>query len=344
MPRVWPVRTEVIHIAHPMDPYSPEPCHRGAMTSPFQADPTQTLWRYRELLDQDLSRQRIQRLVACGDLRRLRKNCYLPDHYWASLSTMQRLALQAEAHHHSLVGLSTTALAYSHETAAVLHRLRLWKPGSKVHVTQPTRTSNASHGADVRNHSAHLTDDDVVLIHGLPVTSLQQTAIDCARSLSFDQALIIADQSLARGVSKASALERIDLLGPVTGVGKAWDVMRAADALSESPGETLTRGRLHRFRLPAPQLQLNVPTRLGRYRLDFGWPELKVGLEFDGRVKYFDSTPTSEVLYQERRREKALTEDGWTIIRIEWADLFRETELEARLRGTLHSAALRSAA
>ncbi len=319
------------------------------MTFPIQADPTQTLWRYRELLDQGLSRQRIQRLVACGDLRRLRKNCYVPEYHWASLSAMERLALQAEAHHHSLVGLPSTAMAYSHETAAVLHRLRLWKPGSKVHVTQPTRTSNASHGADVRNHSASFTDDDVVLLHGLPVTSLQQTAIDCARTLSFDQALIIADQSLARGVSKASALERIDLLGPVTGVGKAWDAVRAADALSESPGETLTRSRLHRFRLPAPQLQLDVPTRLGRYRLgryrlDFGWPDLRVGLEFDGRVKYFDPTPTSEVLYQERRREKALTEDGWTILRIEWADLFRETELEARLRGTLHSAALRSAA
>ncbi len=56
-----------------------------------------------------------------------------------------------------------------------------------------------------------------------------------------------------------------------------------------------------------------------------------MALEFDGKSKYFDFQPTAEVVFQERRREKALTEMGWTIIRIEWKDLFREQELKARL-------------
>ncbi|MHA7210226.1 type IV toxin-antitoxin system AbiEi family antitoxin domain-containing protein [Arthrobacter sp. MDT1-65] len=312
------------------------------MTPSTDALGARTLWRYQELLDEGLSRQRIQRLVAGGELRRLRKNCYVPDEYWAALTPLQRLAFRAEAHHHSLVGLVTTQHVYSHETAAALHGLSLWRPAPDVHVTQPTRTSNASHGADVRNHSASLGEDDVVILRGLPSTSLRRTMLDCARTLPFDQALIIADQCLARGVPRDSSLEALDLLGPVTGITRARLVVVAADPLSESPGETLTRSRLLRFRLPPARSQVEVDTRYGLYRLDFAWPELLVGLEFDGRVKYFE-TATDEVLYQERRREKALTEQGWTIVRIEWSDLFREAELEARIRRAL-DAALRKAA
>lgn len=311
------------------------------MTLQTGLDSPQTLWRYTELLDQGLSRQRIHHLVAQGELRRLRKNCYVAESHWAELSVLQRLALGAAAHHHSLVGIPTNGHVYSHETAAVLHQLELWRPGIDVHVTQPTRTSNASHGSDVRNHCASFDDDDVVLLHGLPVTSLRRTTIDCARTLTVDQALIIADQGLRRGVSRATTLNDIELLGPVTGVARAREVLEAADAAAESPGETLARARIRRFGLPRPQAQLEVTTRLGRHRLDFGWPELRVGLEFDGRIKYFAVEPTDEVLYQERRRERALIEAGWTILRIEWADLFREAELEARLRNVLHSAAVR---
>ncbi|WP_258062446.1 hypothetical protein [Arthrobacter sp. B0490] len=313
------------------------------MTPSTDAFGARTLWRYQELLDEGLSRQRIQRLVACGELCRLRKNCYVPDAYWAALTPLERLAFRAEAHHHSLVGLVTTQHVYSHETAAALHGLSLWKPGPEVHVTQPTRTSNASHGADVRNHSANLNEDDVVVLRGLPSTSLHRTMLDCARTLPFDQALIIADQCLARGVPRTASLEGLELLGPVTGIARAREVVMAADPLSESPGETLTRSRLLRFRLPPARSQVDVDTRHGLYRLDFGWPELLVGLEFDGRVKYF-GTATDEVLYQERRREKALTEQGWTIVRIEWSELFREAELEARIRRALDAALRRAAA
>jgi len=305
---------------------------------------TKTLWRYRELLDEGLSRQQIHRLVVSGDLRRLRKNCYVPEPYWSRLSTEQQLVLRAHAHHHSLIGRDTVHHVYSHETAALLHGLSLWRPGNDVHVTQPTRTSNASHGADVRNHSAQLADDDVVILEGLPVTSMLRTAVDCARSLSFDRALIVADQCMARGITQRAARTAIDLLGPSAGVGRASAVIAAADPLSESPGETLTRSRLLRFGLPPARSQVEVTTRGGRYRLDFAWPDLRVGLEFDGRVKYFGAQPTDEVIYEERRRERALVEEGWTILRIEWGDLFREAELEARLRRTLRLAAARTAA
>jgi very-short-patch-repair endonuclease len=65
--------------------------------------------------------------------------------------------------------------------------------------------------------------------------------------------------------------------------------------------------------------------------MDFAWKVEKVALEFDGKSKYFDYRPTDEVLFEERRREKALTEDGWLFVRVEWKDLFREQEFKNRL-------------
>ncbi|MFF1832193.1 hypothetical protein [Paenarthrobacter sp. NPDC058040] len=54
-------------------------------------------------------------------------------------------------------------------------------------------------------------------------------------------------------------------------------------------------------------------------------------MEFDGKVKYFDYAPTDEVIYKERQRENALIEQGWTVIRIEWRDLFNEQEFKTRV-------------
>ena len=64
--------------------------------------------------------------------------------------------------------------------------------------------------------------------------------------------------------------------------------------------------------------------------MDFAWKVEKVALEFDGKTKYFDYRPTAEVIFEERRREKALTEDGWLFVRVEWKDLFREQEFKNR--------------
>ncbi|GAB3551323.1 hypothetical protein GCM10027404_20230 [Arthrobacter tumbae] len=80
------------------------------------------------------------------------------------------------------------------------------------------------------------------------------------------------------------------------------------------------------------------------HRLDFAWEGIKLALEFDGRTKYFDYAPTEEVLFQERRRERALMEQGWTFIRIEWKDLFDEARLKDRILGAIQRAEARQAA
>ncbi|MFJ6281207.1 type IV toxin-antitoxin system AbiEi family antitoxin domain-containing protein [Arthrobacter subterraneus] len=302
------------------------------------------LWLTAELMDRGLTKRNIQALVKSGRLVRLRRGCYMAAAAWKKLSPDDRAFRLIHAHRHATVATGSGSGTYSHTSAARAHQLYLWEVDSLIHLTQPSNISSTSHAPDVRNHQARLEPDDVVLVGNLPVTSLERTVVDCARILPFRQGLVIAEHALQKGASEDLMWRSIEQLIGHKGVARARKVMAHASSLSESPGETLTWYFLHKMRLPMPVQQLRVPTRNGAHRLDFAWKDIKLALEFDGRTKYFDYAPTSEVLFQERRREKALMEEGWTFIRIEWKDLFDEGRLKKRVLDAIARAEARKAA
>lgn len=293
------------------------------------------LWRAEELLDGGLSTRRISQLTGAGALVRLRRGCYVRGSYWAGLDRDAAARCRIEAYAHRTLTCSTGGSVFSHTSAARLHGLCLWQVDETIHLTVPFLPSSGGHAEDVQAHTRRLADADVVHLAGLRATSLERTAADSCLILSYSQGLIVMDHALRLGADRA-ALERycIQLRG-ASGVGTLRKVLAHADPLSESPGETLARDLVRRLRLPAPVLQLEVRTRVGTCRIDCAWPEPRVALEFDGRRKYFDFAPTSEAVFAERRREKALMELGWMVIRIEWRDLFREREFKARLLAAL---------
>ncbi|WP_256939752.1 hypothetical protein [Arthrobacter sp. BF1] len=59
-------------------------------------------------------------------------------------------------------------------------------------------------------------------------------------------------------------------------------------------------------------------------------------LEFDGKGKYFDYRPTDEAVFLERKRESALLEAGWVVIRIQWKDLFNEAYFKEKVLAALN--------
>jgi len=88
----------------------------------------------------------------------------------------------------------------------------------------------------------------------------------------------------------------------------------------------------------APANQDQPRHRLGPVPLRHRAPEVeqqKVILEFDGRAKYFQYAPTEEVVFEERRREKAMQAQGWKVVRIEWDDLSRPWDVDRKLREAL---------
>lgn len=300
--------------------------------------PHGNLWRTQELLDLGISKRTITGLVAEGTLVRLRQGCYIRGSRWEKQSPKVRGLQLIMAHAHGTRTTSAGSFRYSHTSGARLHGLFLWNVDSRIHLTQPTPPSRNRHGRDVICHTGQVAEGDRAMVKGLPTTSLERTVTDCGLILPYRQALILTDHALRLGADMTAMEATAARLDRRAGVRNLRRVLSAADPSSESPGETLTRDLIARLGLPAPEPQVPVLSRHGLFRLDFAWRERKLALEFDGKAKYFDYRPTDEVIFQERQREKALTEDGWLFIRVEWKDLFREQEFKNRL---LHGLASR---
>lgn len=299
--------------------------------NPLELPPTRNLWRTEQLLDLGYGPRAIRSLLDSGALVRLRYGCYIRASLWRAQSPTARSRQLIYAHAHGTHTTSTGTFLYSHTSAARLRRLHLWDVDNAIHLLQKVRPSNERHGRDVRCHTRPFADHDVAVVNGLRTTSLERTTADCAMLLPYRQALILTDHALRLGADPATLQAMADDLDGRRGIRTFRRVLASADPRSESPGETLTRDLILRCRIRPPEPQLEVISRVGRYRLDFAWKEEKVALEFDGKIKYFDYSPTPEVLFEERRREKALTEEGWRFVRVEWKDLFLEQEFKSRL-------------
>lgn len=269
-----------------------------------------------------------QRLVRAGALRRVAHGVYADSTWWHALGDRDRTVQR----HLAVTRTATAPPVFCQDSAALLHGWRLLRdPGSPQVLHGPglgTRsTDRAAH-----HHSGRLPDDDVAERNGVLLTTPLRTALDCARFLPLGDAVVVLDQALAAGVDPGALTARLAPLPGHRGVRRARTALDLADPLAESPGETLTRIVLLQSALPPFVSQLTVRTSRGVYRADFAWPEARVLLEFDGRVKYFLDRPTDQVLYEERRRELALLAEGWTVLRTDWEAVTRRPEqLVARL-------------
>jgi very-short-patch-repair endonuclease len=109
------------------------------------------------------------------------------------------------------------------------------------------------------------------------------------------------------------------------------------DGGAESPYETKTRLVLVGGGLPRPQTQIEVLNDWGAVmaRIDIGWEEWKVGVEFDGAHHWTD--PAQRTRDIDRLAE--LEARGWTIIRVS-ADMLRHRPhvVVARTRSALLAA------
>jgi len=194
----------------------------------------------------------------------------------------------------------------------------------------------------VRRHTIALLEDDTTDVGGAPVTTPLRTALDCACSMSPERALGVVDSALRAGADLAALVARADDARGRRGVVRARRVIALADA-QESVGESRTRRHLAAAGLPRPELAIPVETFLGTRWVDLGWPGLKVGIEFDGAVKYSGGEygDPRRRLFDEKRRHDALVDAGWVLIHVTWADLAHPERLVARVRAALASAGRR---
>lgn len=298
-------------------------------------------WRTRQLNEMGLNAASIAALVRARVLIRARHGCYVRAEYWDKFDPRGQERLAILLHAHAAVSSSWARSVYSHASAARLHGLPLWRADKFIHLTLPAQQSTVGRAPDVRIHCRPLLDSECTQIDGVTVTNVLRTSVDCALTMNYKQALILMDHALRTGIPRAVLQREAAALDGHRGIRIFRAALDFASASSESAGESLTRDLIATCNIEPPVQQFPLSTRLGGYRADFAWPQYKVILEFDGEGKYFNYRPTPEVLREERRRENVLIEQGWTVIRIGWNDLFNERVFKSRLLAALRKGGMK---
>jgi hypothetical protein len=234
-------------------------------------------------------------------------------------------ALRSEA-----VTLLLPAAVVSGSSAAVLWGVDLVGVDDDVEVTLPPR-SHMVRLPGVTARRAVLHRGDACRRKGVPVTTPEATAVRLAAVLDHDRAVAAVDQLIATGVVDLGAIRARAALMSGPGSARARAVAESADGLAESPQETRVRLLLQRSGLPCPVPQYRIEHG-GRFvaRVDFGWPEHKVAVEYDGAWHGEQGQ-----FIRDRRRLNRLRAAGWTVVFVTADDLRRPGRLIAEIAAAL---------
>ena len=269
-----------------------------------------------DLVALGVTSRRLQVEVARGRLLRPRRGIYVDAQHWRSMNADARYRFRVRA-----TGLTRTSpLVVSHQSAAALHGFPIigsWP--STVHALK-TGASGGSPRPGVTLHTGG-PPADVVEIDGLTATTVERTLVDVASGSRLVVAVTMLDHALRLGLTTRAALfAMLDQVNPRYGAARARFAIQFATPLSNRPGESLSRVRMHELGFEAPELQVAFVVSGGKRAIvDFYWRGCRLIGEFDGRGKYQRDEFThgrdpGEIVWQEKLREDELRKivDGFT--------------------------------
>lgn len=173
--------------------------------------------------------------------------------------------------------------------------------------------SAASTGITV--HSDDLAADEVGVVDGINHTTAARTAYDLGRWLPPQMGVIRVDALLnATGCGVPDVARIADRYPGARSIRRLRHVLANVDAGSESPQETRLRLVLMRGGLPQPTTQIPVANQWGRVvrRIDMGWQQWQVGVEYDGEQHWNDPRQHAGDI----ERLEFLAAAGWLIVRV----------------------------
>lgn len=282
--------------------------------------------------------QRLRRLVAGGALLSPRPGMFVRRCHWDGLPPDAR-----DLHVIRALAVRHPGWVFCRQSAALAHGLWVsWEACGKVHVMSTQPANRRSTGIILRHHTTAL--NFVTVEGGVRVTSLDRTAFDCLRSLSFRVGLGVADSWLRiTGRTREDLLDMVEDMGlSCPGVSQAWETASHADGRSENGGESYARAAMIELGFAAPELQVEVRDPIDRwrtYRPDYRWvlPDGSVVYgELDGRAKYTerdmvgDDLP-EDVRQAERLRESRIALPGRSVVRFSRQDVDDPMRLSAIL-------------
>jgi hypothetical protein len=182
-------------------------------------------------------------------------------------------------------------------------------------------------------HSWEPAPDDVCLVASMRVTTPARTAFDIGRTTPQADAMPILDSLMnATGLRSADVVALADSRSGTRGIRRLRSALDLADGGAESPQETRVRMLLVGAGLPKPETQIDF--RDLHIRVDMGWREWSVAVEYDGLQHWTDSRQRSWDI----ERIALLDAAGWVVIRVSADMLTRPDVVVERVRARLRAA------
>lgn len=252
------------------------------------------------------------------------RNVYLPKGQMLTAMTRAGAAWLWSGREASVAGLS----------AAVLHGSKWIDAALPAELIRPVACTVDG----IIIHRERLEDDEVCVVRGIPATTPARTAYDLGRRESLTRAVVRLDAlANATGLKPDDVDALIERHRGARGLVQLREAVDLMDGGAESPQETRTRLLLISAGFPRPETQILVCDEYGYFigRIDMGWREWKVGVEYDGPQHWTD--PGQHARDIDRLAE--LQAEGWIIVRVS-RDILRSRPdvFLARVRDAMRAA------
>jgi hypothetical protein len=266
----------------------------------------------------EISAWRLQR-----DYRAIYRNVYLTKDATLTALTRARAAWLWSAGDSTMTGLSA---------AAVLGTKWL-DAGEPAELRRVNRHSPP--GIVVRSYD--LDAREAVVHNGIRITTPERTAFDIGRSMSANRSIPILDALAHATHFKVADVVALAVANPGTrGIRRLQSVLKLVDGGAESPQESRVRLLLVTAGMPPPETQIEFTDEFGtaRIRVDMGWREWRVAVEYDGVQHWSDRYQRSWDI----DRIAMLEAMGWAVVRISAEMLSRPDVIIERVRSKLRAA------
>nr|WP_315301326.1 DUF559 domain-containing protein [Schaalia odontolytica] len=303
------------------------------------------------IADSHAASERIHRRVQKGEFIRLLTGIYIPSARLIGLHSRQRktavfvarLCALSLRYPDYVISGGVAAYLLDLPTDDQIEKLTLYAPSREcprqIHFPAITVEKNERFSAVTTTVSRPRSPVPSINYLDFRIATPSRVVVDCARLLADKHGFSIACAGLAHAChfdrfrqaesrvrQEEARKEFHEALAntPLNTVGRErarWIIDRA-DAGCESPGEALVLLALLRAGINGMTTQEEVHIDGHAYFIDIALPDLKIAIEFDGRIKYGDTVDeVHDSIEAEQRRQRDLERDGWTVIRVRWSDL-----------------------
>lgn len=210
-------------------------------------------------------------------------------------------------------GRRATVVGHS---AAALHGSKYIPPDLPAEIVHSRR--GVPIGIIIRSNRFRV--DELCTVEGIQCTTVARTAYDIGRRIRPDTSIIRIDALLNAAKQTVADVESIARRYPgAPGIRQLRAALDLVDVGAESPQETRLRLLLVRSGFPRPVTQIPVTNEQGRVvrRIDMGWSDKMVGVEYDG-AHHFENP---DDYAKDIERLEFLARRGWKIVRVSSSQL-----------------------